>query len=193
MSRQTQTTASEVTPHDDPVRQGLANPEVDRRLRALVRAALGRYPAGMTSLQREKEVEVLFQDVSLEALASEHSFDPQQGSLLHWLGGIVWNLARQRRPTRSIATEPATLEETVFDGGNAIPDDVAHRIDSQEILESLSSDDAQLLKLHFEGWTAQEIGEERHLTAVNVRVRLSRLLKRVRGMFQNTNLEADHD
>jgi RNA polymerase sigma factor (sigma-70 family) len=193
MSSQTPMPATGATRRDYPVRQGLGNPEVARRLTALVRAALGRYPAGMTLAQREKEVEVLFQDVSLHAIASASLFDPQRGSLLHWLGGIVWNLARQRRPPRFAATEPATLEETVFDHGSPIPDEVAHRIDSHEILENLLSADARLLKLHSEGWTAQEIGEELHLTGGNVRVRLSRLIKRVREKFQSTNWEVDHD
>ena len=135
----------------------------------------------------------MFQEVSKHALASAHQFDPQRGSLLHWLGGIVWNLARHRRPARCTATEPTMLEGTVIDRQTPIPDEVAQRLDSREILDHLPPGDAQLLTLHAEGRTAQEIAEELHLTAGNVRVRLSRLLKRVRGTFQNTNLEAHHD
>jgi RNA polymerase sigma factor (sigma-70 family) len=193
MSNHTPMPATEAMPLDDPVRQGLADPEVGRRLMILIRAALGRFPAGSTFLQRASEAEELVQEVSRHAIASAHSFDPQRGSLLHWLGGIVWNLARQRRPARYSATEPTTLEEMVLDRRTPIPDDVAHRIDSREILDNLPSADAHLLTLHSEGWTAQEIAKELNLTAGNVRVRLSRLLKRVRGMFQSTNLEAEHD
>jgi RNA polymerase sigma factor (sigma-70 family) len=180
-------------PLDDPVRQGLADPEVGRRLMLLIRAALGRFPAGITHAQRTGEAEEMFQEVSKHALASAHQFDPQRGSLLHWLGGIVWNLARHRRPARCTATEPTMLEGTVIDRQTPIPDEVAQRLDSREILDHLPPGDAQLLTLHAEGRTAQEIAEELHLTAGNVRVRLSRLLKRVRGTFQNTNLEAHHD
>lgn len=193
MASHTPMPATEVTPPDDPVRQGLADPEVARRLMLLIRAALGRFPAGITSMQREEEAKEMFQEVSKHALASARLFDPQRGSLLHWLGGIVWNLARQRRPGRYTITEPTTLEATVLDRRIPVPDDVAHRLDSREILEQLSSADARLLTLHSEGRTAQEIAEELHLTAGNVRVRLSRLLKRVRGTFQNASLEADHD
>src|SRR5262249_61261145 len=106
---------------------------------------------------------------------------------------IVWNLARQRRPARCTATEPTTLEETVLDRQDPIPDEVAHRLDSREILDRLPTDDAQLLRLHAEGRTAQEIGEQLNLRAGAVRVRLSRLIKRIRGTFQNTNPEAGHD
>jgi DNA-directed RNA polymerase specialized sigma24 family protein len=70
---------------------------------------------------------------------------------------------------------------------------VADRIDARQILENLPSADAQLLTRHSEGWTSQEIAEELHLTAGNVRLRISRLLGRVRGTFQNTNLQANHD
>ena len=178
---------------DDPVRRGLADPEVARRLMMLIRAALGRFPAGITVAQRTGEAEDMFQDVSKHAIASARLFDPQRGSLVNWLGGIIWNLARQRRPARFAGTERAMLEETVLDRSCPVPDDVAHRLDSQAILERLPPTDADLLRLHSEGWTAQEIGEELNLTAGNVRVRLSRLIKHVRGMFQNTNLEADHD
>lgn len=192
MSSQTPMPATEVTPLDDPVRRGLADPEVGRRLMLLVRSALGRFPAGVTSAQRAGEAEEMFQEVAKCAVQSAHLFDPSR-SLLHWLGGIVWNVARQRRPARYAATEPATLAETVLDRERPVPDDVACRLDSQEILDQLSPGDAQLLRLHAEGRTAQEIAEELHLTAGNVRVRLSRLIKRVRGTFQNTNPEADHE
>jgi len=193
MASQTPMPATGAMPLDDPVRQGLADPEVGRRLMLLVRAALGRFPAGITLAQRTGEAEEMFQEVSKRAIASARSFDPERGSLLYWLGGIVWNLARQRRPARCTATEPTTLEETLLDRQRPIPDDVAQRLDSREILDHLPPGDAQLLTLHAEGRTAQEIAEELHLTAGNVRVRLSRLLKRVRGTFRNTNLEADHD
>ncbi len=193
MSSHTPIPATGTMALDDPVRQGLADPEVARSLMLLIRAALGRFPAGVTFAQRASEAEEMFQEVAKQALASARLFDPQRGSLLHWLGGIVWNLARQRRPARYTVTEPATLEATVHGRQASIPDDVARRIDAREILDHLPSADAQLLRLHSEGWTAQEIGEELHLTAGNVRVRLSRLIKRVRAMFQNTNLEADHD
>lgn len=193
MASQAPLSATGAMPLDDPVRQGLADPEVGRRLMLLIRAALGRFPAGITSVQREEEAKEMFQEVSKHAIASARQFDPQRGSLLHWLGGIVWNLARQRRPARCTATEPTTLEETVLDRHAPIPDEVAQRLDSREILDHLPPGDAQLLTLHAEGRTAQEIAEELNLTAGNVRVRLSRLLKRVRGTFQNTTLEADHD
>jgi RNA polymerase sigma factor (sigma-70 family) len=185
--------AMAATALDDPVRRGLADPEVARSLMLLIRASLGRFPAGMTFAQRTSEAEDMFQDVSKHAIASARLFDPQRGRLVNWLGGIVWNLARQRRPARFAVTEPAALAETVVDRISPVPDGVALRLDSQAILDRLPPSDAQLLRLHCEGWTAQEIGEELHLTAGNVRVRLSRLMKHVRGMFENANREADHD
>ena len=193
MSSDTPMPAIGATVLDEPVRRGLADPEVARRLVMLIRGALGRFPAGITPPQRTAEAEDMFQEVSKHAIASARLFDPQRGSLVNWLGGIVWNLARQRRPVRFAVTEPAELEETVLDHRSPVPDGVAHRLDSQEILKRLPPADADLLRLHSEGWTAQEIGEELKLTAGNVRVRLSRLIKHVRVMFQNTNLEADHD
>jgi RNA polymerase sigma factor (sigma-70 family) len=183
MASQIPMPATGAMPFDDPVRQGLADPEVVRRLLLLIRAALGRFSAGITLAQRTSEAEEMLQEVSKQAIASAPSFDPERGNLLHWLGGIVWNLARQRRPARCTATEPTTLEATVLDRQTPIPDDVADRLDCREILDRLPPADAHLLTLHAEGWTAQEIAEELHLTAGNVRVRLSRLLKRVRGMF----------
>jgi RNA polymerase sigma factor (sigma-70 family) len=193
MSSPTPRPAIPATPLDDPVRRGLADPEVARRLLMLIRAALGRFPAGTTFAQRTSEAEELFQEVSARAIASARLFDPQRGSLVNWLGGIVWNLARQRRPVSFAVTQPANLEEMVLDRSSPVPDGVAHRLDSREILERLPRADADLLRLHSEGWTAQEIGKELTLTAGNIRVRLSRLIKQVRGMFGNTNLEADHD
>jgi RNA polymerase sigma factor (sigma-70 family) len=193
MSSHTPMPATGTTPLDDPVRQGLADPEVGRRLMMLIQAALGRFPAGLTLAQRASEAEEMFQEVAKCAIASVPLFDPDRGSLVNWLGGIVWNLTRQRRPARCAATEPATLAETVFDRKSPIPDDVACRIDSREILEQLPPGDAQLLRLHAEGWTAQEIAEELHLTAGNVRVRVSRIMRRIRATFRTTDLEADHD
>jgi RNA polymerase sigma factor (sigma-70 family) len=192
MSSHTPMPAIGATPLDEPVRQGLADPEIARRLMFLIRAALGRYPAGVTAAQRASEAEEMFQEVAKCAVQSAHLFDPTR-SLLHWLGGIVWNVARHRRPARYATTEPTTLEETVLDRQDPIPDEVAHRLDSREILGQLPPDDARLLGLHAEGRTAQEIGEQLNLKAGAVRVRLSRLIKRVRGTFQNTNPEADHD
>jgi RNA polymerase sigma-70 factor (ECF subfamily) len=193
MSSHAQLPTTGATPCDDPVRQGLANPEVALTLRKLIGAALGCYPAGTTLAQRDSEAEEMFQEVAVQALRSSHGFDPERGSLMNWLGAIVWNVARQRRPARCAATEPATLDETLIDQGSPIPDDVAHRIDARAILEHLPADDARLLEWHAQGWTAQEIAEEMQLTPGNVRVRLSRLKRRVRGMCQTTNREADHD
>jgi RNA polymerase sigma factor (sigma-70 family) len=192
MSSQTPMPATGATPREDPVRQGLADPEIARRLMLLVRAALGRFPAGVTAAQRAGEVEEMFQEAAKCAVQSAHLFDPTR-SLLHWLGGIVWNVARQRRPSRCAATEPTTLEETVLDRHDPIPEEVAQRLDCREILDQLPADDAQLLRLHAEGRTAQEIGDHLNLKAGAVRVRLSRLIKRIRGTFPSTNPEADHD
>jgi RNA polymerase sigma factor (sigma-70 family) len=193
MSSHAQIPATGATPREDPVRQGLADPAVARQLLSLVRAALGRYPAGLTYAQRQAEAEELFQEVSRTAITAAARFDPDQGSLIHWLGGIAWNLARQRRPARMASTEPATLEQTVFDASTPVPDGVANRLDSSEILASLPPEDARLLTLHAEGWTAPEIAARLDLTPGNVRVRLCRLIKRVQGMFPNVNPEADHD
>lgn len=62
------------TPRDDPVRRGLADPEVARRLMMLVRAALGRFPAEATFAQRAGEAEDMFQEVSKQAIASASLF-----------------------------------------------------------------------------------------------------------------------
>jgi RNA polymerase sigma-70 factor (ECF subfamily) len=175
------------------VRFGLADPEVRRQLTALIRAALGQFPAGTTVAQRAGEAEEMFQEVAMQALASAHGFDAERGSLLQWLGGIVWNVARQRRPARCAATEPAALEETEIDRGSPIPDEVAQRIDTRAVLEQLPSADAQLLQRHLEGWTAREIGEELGLTPGAVRVRFHRLRKHLRGLSLDANREADHD
>jgi RNA polymerase sigma factor (sigma-70 family) len=193
MSGHTPMPATGAAPVEDPVRQGLADPEVARRLMLLIRAALGRFPAGVTGAQRESEAQEMFQEVAKQAVASAGLFDPQRGSLLHWLGGIVWNVAKKRRPPRYAATEPATLAETVPDRRCPIPEDVASRLDSRAILERLPPDDAQLLRLHAEGRTAQEIAEELRLTPGNVRVRISRTLRRLRAMLRTPDPEADHD
>jgi RNA polymerase sigma factor (sigma-70 family) len=191
MSSHTSMPATEATPIDDPVRQGLADPEVARRLMLLVRAALSSFPAGITFAQRTSEAEEMFQEVCRQALASARLFDPDRGSLVHWLGGIVWNVARHRRPARCTATETATLAEMVLDDGRPIAQDVAQRLDVSAVLAQLPPADAQLLRWHAEGWTAEEIAEQLHLTAGNVRVRLSRLKRHVRGQFPHLNPEAD--
>jgi hypothetical protein len=129
MSSHAQMPATGATPRNDPVRQGLADPDVARKLLSLVRAALGHYPAGLTYAQRQAEAEELFQEASKTAIAAASRFDPDQGSLIHWLGGIVWNLARQRRLARIASSEPATLEQTVFDASTPVLDDVANRLD----------------------------------------------------------------
>ena len=193
MSTSTPVTATAGTAATEPVRQGLADPDVARRLMGLIRAALGRFLAGMTYAQRVSEAEEMFQEVSKRAIASSASFDPERGTLLHWLGGIVWNLARHRSPHQHVATAPTTLEETLLDAHKTVPDEVSCRVDAREILDRLDPDDAHLLRMHAEGLTAQEIATKLHLTPGNVRVRLSRLIKRVRGIFQNPNLEVDHD
>jgi hypothetical protein len=62
---------------DDPVRRGLADPDVARRLMMLIRAALGRFPAGITFAQRASEAEEVFQEVSKHAIPSARLFDPK--------------------------------------------------------------------------------------------------------------------
>ena len=184
MSSQTPVPATATTARDDPVRQGLVDPEIASRVLVLIRGALGRFPAGMTAAQRQSEPEELFQEVSKVALRTAQKFDPEQGSLVNWLGGIVWNVARQRKPSRYTSTEPSVLEATVCEARTKVLDDVESRIDAEQLLASLPPADAQLLKLHAEGLTAVEIGESLKLTAGNVRVRLSRILKRMRSLHQ---------
>ena len=193
MSSQTKMPATGATRPSDLVRQGLTDPEVARSLMKLTRAALGRFPAGITLAQRDGEAEEMFQQVSMLAIESAHLFDPERGSLVHWLGGITWNVARQRRPARCAATEPGLLEEAIYDRGGSIPDDVAHRVDSSEILERLPSADALLLKRYAEGWTSQEIADELHMKPGNVRVRLSRLKGHLQGLCRDADPEAAND
>jgi hypothetical protein len=70
MSSQTPMPATGATPLDEPVRQGLADPEVARRLMLLVRAAPGRFPAGVTAAQRAGEASAILSSSGVSGMPS---------------------------------------------------------------------------------------------------------------------------
>jgi hypothetical protein len=121
MSSHTPMPATGAMSLDDPVRQGLADPGVGRKLMLLIRAALGRFPTGVTIAQRASEAEEMVQEVSKHAIASARSFDPQRGSLLHSRTPgpsrppKTWPRIREsRRGDRSTAARRSTCVEKSF-------------------------------------------------------------------------------
>jgi RNA polymerase sigma factor (sigma-70 family) len=162
------------------VRDGLADPEVNRRLRAIIRAGLGR-SAPDAGRQCDAAVEEVFSDVCSRALAVADRYDASQGNVLNWLGGFAWKILHERRKPRP---EPLpTLDTQEPDHGPSIPDMVANRIDVERLLAVLPADERQLLRWDLESWTAAEIGEELNLTAAAVRVRLHRLRRKARELL----------
>ena len=173
------------------VRDCLADPEVNLRLRAIIRAGLGRVTAS-AGLQRESVVEEVFSDVCLRALTAASRYDPSLGTVLNWLGGFAWKVLRERRKPRP--TLMPILDANLPNNVPSIPDRVADRIDVERLLAILPADESQLMLWDFEGWTAAEIGGELDLSAAAVRVRLHRLRRKARELLGGTSTGgADHE
>jgi RNA polymerase sigma factor (sigma-70 family) len=173
------------------VRDALADSEVNRRLRAIIRAGLGRLPSG-AGRRSEATVEEIFSDICSRALAGADNYDSNRGSVLNWVGGFAWKILRERRKPEPSAMTILDPEEP--DGSRSIPDMVANQIDVERLLAMLPSDERQLLHWDYEGWTAAEIGTELNLSAATVRVRLHRLRKKARGLLGVTPTGgADHE
>ena len=154
-----------------PVREGLADPEVMGRLTAFVRVGLGRRRS-VPVRQRNTFMEEVLAEVCSRALAAERRYDPARSSVLSWVGGFIWKVLRERRKGRPGAT--TGLDPTTPDPGPSVPEVVADRLDSADLLAQLPPGDRQLFVWVAQGWTAAEIGAELGLTAAAVRVRLHR-------------------
>jgi RNA polymerase sigma factor (sigma-70 family) len=175
----------------DPVKDGLNDTDVIRRLSAIIRAGLGRDPS-VPARQRDAIAEEVLSEVCSRALSAMDRYNPSLGTVLNWLGGFAWNVLRERRTIRPL--RPASLDPSEPDRSPPVPDLVANRLDAERLLSLLPSDARQLLRWDSEGWTAAEIGVELGLTAATVRVRLHRARARARDLMGGTPTGgADHD
>lgn len=188
MSGQSDTPAT-VVGTENPVQRGLADPEIVRRLTALIRAGLGREAAGQRR-QREAIVEEALSEVAYRALATASRFDPAVGSVLHWLGGIAWNVLRERRKPRRVTM--LHLEAPTPDPRRAVSDAVIDRLEASRILAKLPENARQLLVWESEGWTADEMGTELGIKPATARVRLHRARMLARELSGLGTGGADH-
>jgi RNA polymerase sigma factor (sigma-70 family) len=162
------------------VRDALADAEVNLRLRAIIRAGLGRTSQG-AGQQRESVVEEVFSDVCSRALVKSDDYDVNHGTVLNWLGGFAWKILRERRKPQHASLSTSDLEEP--DRSRPVPDAVADRMDIERLMTLLPPDERQLLRWDYEGWTASEIGLELNLSGATVRVRLHRLRKKAEELL----------
>jgi RNA polymerase sigma-70 factor (ECF subfamily) len=180
-------TAGESRSSAEQVRRDLADPAVAARLRAIAKSAAGRCPPGVTRLQREAEVDEVFQEVMLRVHRAAETFDPGRGSLFHWWGGICWRVAMDRQKARGRVLDPSHV-----DGGYAVPRDADledDREECRELLGRLAPQDARLLRLYAEGYGAAEIGEQLGMKPGAVRVRHSRLIQELKAMRREADGE----
>jgi RNA polymerase sigma factor (sigma-70 family) len=174
----------------NPIQKGLVDPEILRRLTAIIRAGLGRYSAE-PSRQREAIVEEVLSETACRALEAANRYDPALGSVLHWLGGFAWNVLRERSKTKPIRM--IGLDPSLPDNQPSVSEVVVNRLDAAQVLSRLPEDARQLLLWESEGWTASDIGDELGIRAATARVRLHRariLARELSGVKQTGG--ADH-
>jgi DNA-directed RNA polymerase specialized sigma24 family protein len=109
---------------------------------------------------------------------------------LHWLGGVVWTVRRERRSRQPHAGDVSTVPDL----GESIPEAILSRLDAAERVSRLPADVRHLLLWAAEGRTAVEIAAELALTAGAVRVRLHRARELARTLLgPGPDGEGTHD
>ena len=139
------------------------------------------------------QAEDLAMDAFVVCLQKFDTFDPQKASFGTWLYVIVnnklKNFYRDRKPTEELDDAiplPHTFEDDIVAAaylGNM-------RQALYLALQSLPETERKLvIYKHLKNKTADEIAEIMNMTAVNVRVRLSRALKKLKAYFDENNIE----
>lgn len=124
-------------------------------------------------------------DVAQEALiiAFEKlkNYDPQKGNFKSWLAKITINqaLKMKKKAQHTVSMEAlGLLEQTLRQ-----PD--ARRFGRDEVLPLLPPEQVELFTLYFEyGMTHQEVADELDISLANSRVRVHRLVKQLKTLFQ---------
>lgn len=139
------------------------------------------------------QAEDLAMDAFVACLQKFETFDPQKASFATWLYVIVnnklKNFYRDRKPTEELDENvqlPQSFEDEVAAAGYL--DDMRNKL--LEALKTLPELERKIVVYkHFKNKTADEIADLLSMTPVNVRVRLSRALKKLRAYFEENNIE----
>ena len=109
------------------------------------------------------------------------NYDPQKGNFKSWLAKITINeaLRMKRKGKDTVSMEALGLLE------QSLKQPDAYRFGRDEVLPLLPPEQKELFSLYFEyGLSHQEVADELDISLANSRVRVHRLVKQLKTLFQ---------
>jgi RNA polymerase sigma-70 factor, ECF subfamily len=146
------------------------------------------FSIGCRVLRDQGEAEDLVQEVFLQLLSRENTFDATKGSARTWLVQMIYRRAFDRRAylTRRHFYSGTDFEEhtNAIEGGKSFEEDVIERLTAQQLkaaFTELTEKQRETLELFFfEGLTLTEIAERLDEDVKNIRHHYYRGLERLR-------------
>lgn len=172
---------------DDPVRRALADEQVLTQLRVQASCLLARRNVSVPAGQRDQVAEELVQETARRALQHGETFDRSRNAAA-WLYGILLRVAQDygRAQQRQPVQQPGDAEDweqlaSRLRHEQSAEKQVAARHDAAHYLARLDEEQRLLVELRLiEGLEFDAIAERMGISAVNARVRMSRLLKELK-------------
>lgn len=137
-------------------------------------------------LRDDSEAEDLVQELFLFAFDKARLFDPAKGAAVSWIIQMTYHRAIDRRrcltSRHHYASQEFKEEQLQSTRGQISIDEITARTLLNKLRKELSSDQRQILELHFfEGYSLREIAEKTGQTLGNVRHHYYRGLERLRS------------
>lgn len=150
-----------------------------------------------SKISNAQEAEDITQDTFVSAYTKFENFDPERASFQTWIFVIVSNKLKNHYRDRKIAVytddddEFLELAEEGFEDEMVEAEYLAEMRDKlADALEMLSDDEKDIIRcIYFENKTSKEAAFMLGMTDINVRVKMSRAIAKLRKYFEKNGIE----
>lgn len=150
-----------------------------------------------SKISNAQEAEDITQDSFVSAYTKFENFDPERASFQTWIFVIVSNKLKNHYRDRKIAVytddddEYFELSEDGFEDEMVEAEYLAEMRDRlADALEMLSDDEKDIIKcIYFDNKTSKEAALLLGMTDINVRVKMSRAIAKMRKYFEKNGIE----
>ena len=150
-----------------------------------------------SKISNAQEAEDIAQDSFVSAYTKFENFDPERASFQTWIFVIVSNKLKNHYRDRKIAVytddddEFLELSEEGFEDEMVEAEYLAEmRNELADALETLSEDEKDIIRcIYFENKTSKEAALMLGMSDVNVRVKMSRAIAKMRKYFEKNGIE----
>lgn len=145
------------------------------------------YGTVLSIVKSERLAEEVLQDAFMKIWNNINTYNPEKGKLFTWMRRITHNLSLDKLRSREYQNSLKTDSSDHFvyvQNDNILVEEFYDHLGLENIMKSLSSEQAQLLDLaYFKGFTMKEIGEELKMPIGSVKTKMRQTFKVLRSQM----------